>query len=293
MGTKNFFRQVKMLAALRIREDLRDAYRLDPDILDDTFVPAWVNTLSALEEFFSEDEREYLSEVKYSALPEDVRTLIQSLVADELHKLSAISQRVFATSIELPHKPQTWKLCKSLSVYTLPGGERSYFGGLVNRYKYPYRTLSEAERRQIEEQMTTAVSIFIKNELSQIGAFDVCIAPPSNNSHGINLPLRVCELLSERHSWLENINQVISRTRQIEPVKFKPENVKRSELKNLYQIEYVAGHVSQTGILVIDDVFTSGATSDELFDSLETAYPSLPKYLVTFTHTNELKKAKS
>lgn len=290
MGTKNFFRQVKNLAALRIREDLREAYRLDPDILDDTFVPAWVNALSALEEFFTEDECEYLSEVKYPALPEEVRTLIQYLVADELYKLSSISQRVFATSIELPQKPQTWKLCKSLSVYTLPGGERSYFGQLINTYKY--HRLSEDQRRKIEQDMAIAVSIFIKNELSPVGAFDACIAPPSNNSHGINLPLRVCELLSERHSWLADINQVISRTRQIEPVKFKPEDIKRAELKNLYQIDYVAGHVAQTGILVIDDVFTSGATSDELFDSLETAYPSLPKYLVTFTHTNELKKAK-
>lgn len=290
MGTKNFFRQVKTIAALRIREDLRDAYRLDPDILDDTFVPAWVNALSALEEFFSEDEREYLLEVKYSALPEEVRALIQSLVADELYKLSAISQRVFATSIELPQKPQTWKLCKSLSVYTLPGGERSYFGQLINSYKY--HSLREQQRRKIEQDLAIAVSIFIKNELSPLGAFDACISPPSNNSHGINLPLRVCELLSERHIWLENINQVISRTRKIEPVKFKPEDVKRAELKNLYQIDYVAGHIPQTGILVIDDVFTSGATSDELFDSLENAYPSLPKYLVTFTHTNELKKAK-
>jgi hypothetical protein len=292
MGTKSFFKQVKTVAALRIREDLREAYRLDPDILDDTFVPAWVNALSALEEFFTEDEREYLSEIKYAALPEEVRTLIQSLVADELYKLSAISQRVFATSIELPHKNQTWKLCKSLSVYTLPGGERSYFGGLVNRYKYSFRTLSETERRQIEEQMTIAVSIFVKNELSPIGAFDACISPPSNNSHGINLPMRVCELLSERHRWLADINQVISRTRQIEPVKFKTEDSKRAELKNLYQIDYVAGHIPQTGILVIDDVFTSGATSDEIFDSLENAYPSIPKFLVTFTHTNELKKAK-
>jgi hypothetical protein len=290
LGTKNFFRQVKTIAALRIREDLRDAYRLDPDILDDTFVPAWVNALSALEEFFSEDEREYLLEVKYSALPEEVRALIQSLVADELYKLSAISQRVFATSIELPQKPQTWKLCKSLSVYTLPGGERSYFGQLINSYKY--HSLREQQRRKIEQDLAIAVSIFIKNELSPLGAFDACISPPSNNSHGINLPLRVCELLSERHIWLENINQVISRTRKIEPVKFKPEDVKRAELKNLYQIDYVAGHIPQTGILVIDDVFTSGATSDELFDSLENAYPSLPKYLVTFTHTNELKKAK-
>lgn len=290
MGTKNFFRQVKTLAAQRIREDLREAYRLNPDILDDTFVPAWINALSALEEFFSEDEREYLSEVKFSALPEEVRALIQSLVADELYKLSAISQRVFATSIELPQKPQTWKLCRSLSVYTLPGGERSYFGQLINSYKY--HSLSEQQRRKIEQDLAIAVSIFIKNELSALGAFDACIAPPSNNSHGTNLPLRVCELLSERHIWLENINQVISRTRKIEPVKFKPEDVKRAELKNLYQIDYVAGHIPQTGILVIDDVFTSGATSDELFNSLENAYPSLPKYLVTFTHTNELKKAK-
>jgi hypothetical protein len=290
MGTKNFFRQVKNLAALRIREDLRDAYRLDPDILDDSFVPAWVHALSELGEVFTEDEREYLSDVKYSSLPEEVRTLIQSLVADEMHKLSVISQRVFATSIELPHKRQTWKLCKSLSVYTLPGGERSYFGQLINSYKY--HTLSEDQRRKIEQDMAIAVSIFVKNELSPLGAFDACIAPPSNNSHGINLPLRVCELLSERHSWLADLNQVISRTRQIEPVKFKPEDIKRAELKNLYQIDYVAGHVAQTGILVIDDVFTSGATSDELFNSLENAYPSLPKFLVTFTHTNELKKAK-
>jgi hypothetical protein len=290
MGTKSFFRQVKALASLRIREDLREAYRLNPDILDDSFVPSWVKALSEFEEFFTEDEREYLSDVKYSALPEEVRTLIQSLVADEMNKLSAISQRVFATSIELPHKLQTWKLCKSLSVYTLPGGERSYFGQLINSYKY--HMLSKEQRRKIELDMAIAVSIFIKNELSPLGAFDACIAPPSNNSHGINLPLRVCELLSERHSWLSNLNQVVSRTRHIEPVKFKPEGVKRAELKNLYQIDSASGPIPQKGILVIDDVFTSGATSDELFDSLENAYDPLPKFLVTFTHTNELKKAK-
>ena len=292
MGTKNFFRQVKTVAALRIREDLREAYRLDPDILDDTFVPAWVNALSALEEFFTEDEREYLSEIKYSALPEEVRTLIQSLVADELHKLSVISQRVFSTSIELPHRHLTWKLCKSLSVYTLPGGERSYFGGLINRYKYPYRKLSDMERRKIEEEMTIAVSIFIKNELAPLSEFDTCIAPPANNPEGINLPLRVCEQLSERHSWLSNLSSVVSRTRHIEPVKFKSEATKREELKGLYQIDYASGPIPQKGILVIDDVFTSGATSDELFSSLEGQYGSLPKFLVTFTHTNELIKAK-
>ena len=109
MGTKNFFKQVKTVAALRIREDLREAYRLDPDILDDSFVPAWVHSLSKLEEYFTEEEREYLSEVNYPALPAEVRTLIQFLVADELHKLNVITQRVFATSIELPHRHLTWK----------------------------------------------------------------------------------------------------------------------------------------------------------------------------------------
>ena len=234
-----------------------------------------------------------MSEVHYPALPAEVRTLIQFLVADELHKLSVISERVFATSIELPHRPLTWKICKSLSVYTLLGGERSYFGGLINRYKYPYRKLSEIERRTIEEEMTIAVSIYIKNEVSPVGEFDTCIAPPANNPEGINLPLRVCELLSERHGWLTNLSSVVSRTRQIEPIKFKSEATKREELKNLYKIDYASGPMPQKGILVIDDVFTSGATSDEVFKSLEIAYPALPKYLVTFTHTNELKKVKS
>jgi hypothetical protein len=148
------------------------------------------------------------------------------------------------------------------------------------------------ERRKIEEEMTIAVSIFIKNELAPVGEFDTCIAPPANNSEGINLPLRVCELLSDRHSWLSNLSSVVSRNRQIEPVKFKPEAKKREELKDLYQIDYASGPIPQKGILVIDDVFTSGATTDELFNSLEAQYGSLPKFLVTFTHTNELKKAK-
>lgn len=291
MGTKDFFERLKAIVAFRIRDDLREAYRLNPDILDDTFIPGWVNSIAGLENAFSEDERDYLSEVKYPALPEDIRALVQSLVADELYKLSKISQSVFATSIELPHKPKTWKLCQSLSVYKLPGGQRSYFGDLVYRYKYVH-SLSVAERKKIEEEVTIAVSIFIKNELSPLDRFDGCIAPPSNNPAGINLPLQVCELLSERHSWLENMNQVISRRRQIEPVKFKPEEVKRAELKGLYQIDNASGPIPQTGILVIDDVFTSGATSDELYNSLQEAYPSLPMYLLTFTYTNEVKKVK-
>ena len=195
----------------------------------------------------------------------------------------------------MPNDHKLWVKGFSLSVYS-----KSYdfyarkqdftdIGRTIHEYKY-YKNLDGARRIDAvafcERKM---IDFFDLNVVGSEIFFDSCIAVPSNNTAGISLPNEVGKNLARRFAWLQNCSELLVKNRELPVIKDIGESRSRIEaLRGAYSVSLSPLISNSKGILIIDDIYDSGATVREVARTLKKIYPDIPRYVFTFAHLKSL-----
>lgn len=195
----------------------------------------------------------------------------------------------------MPNDHKLWVKGFSLSVYS-----KSYdfyarkqdftdIGRTIHEYKY-YKNLDGA--RKIDAVAFCERKMIDFFDLNVVGSeifFDSCIAVPSNNSAGISLPSAVVKNLARRFSWLQNASELLAKTREVPVIKeISDPRVRIDALKGAYSVALSPSIFNSKGILIVDDIYDSGATVREVARTLKKVYPNVPRYVFTFAHLKSL-----
>lgn len=185
----------------------------------------------------------------------------------------------------LPNRGYEWDEGFSLGPYSSgPAHERTWEGDHVHRYKY--RTLKNAEREQIVDELSNRLLRVLWSVFRDKHPFAVCLAVPGNRG-GPSLPHEVCRTLSARYDWLTDCSSAIVKTRELGTVKPVSKRERSKYLSGAWQIDTqrLPLALAREGILVVDDVYDTGATMREMSRTLRRAFRREPRqYMVAITH---------
>lgn len=172
-------------------------------------------------------------------------------------------------------------------------------GQLIYDYKYkkykdcePTRNLDDFELNTIRErcfqEIFKHVKYFLDNYFPKhIREFNATIPIPPTGSNLKTIPYEICEKLQE--DGLLNYKDLV----QVTEIKFdegKLKNIAKFDRKeNTLKNKFVLGDTSKIehlkGILVIDDVYKTGATARRVLDIINSVAPDIPKYFLSVSFT--------
>jgi hypothetical protein len=195
----------------------------------------------------------------------------------------------------LPNKYGLWHWGVSLNTYSewselvdLPGSfakSNTEHGQAIHDFKYKSSSTGTTRSEEI-------VNFFfgeIRRVFEYLGKdhkdapFDLCIAPPMNLDGHPNLPLTLCARLANQYAWMQAGLRTIEKTRTGLVMKNTSRNEREAAVSGLYRARRNLGEGKVTGILIIDDVFETGSTVNEICRALEVTYPGIPRYVVALT----------
>ena len=192
--------------------------------------------------------------------------------------------------IILPNVNKLWTNGISLSLYSKswdPINREQDFtelGKLVSEFKYS-RSLSPQRGLDITRVFAEEVAKVLKLTAEKDShLFNSLIAIPPNRVNANSLPKAVAHELSEKFTWLINDSKYLVKNHEIAVIKNLPVEERAEMLRGAYSTdsEYDLGHL--TGFLVLDDIYQSGATLQEVCRTLKRAHPEVPRYVLTMTH---------
>lgn len=177
-------------------------------------------------------------------------------------------------------------------------------GSLIYDFKYRKRAnspkgepLTSIEIKEIQdksfEQIYKSTEYFINNYFPKhMREFDSVVAVPSTRGTLRTIPDEICTKLRDHDLiYLKDIIQVTDA--KIE--EGKTQNIhgfvnKAEKLKNKLTLGKTKGFGSIQGVLVIDDVYQTGATARRILEILNQIVPNVPKYFlaVAFTVLDEV-----
>jgi predicted amidophosphoribosyltransferase len=177
-------------------------------------------------------------------------------------------------------------------------------GQLIYDYKYKkyadgesVRILNEVELNEVRDksfqEVFRHVKYFLDNYFPRnIREFNATIPIPPTGSNLRTIPFEISEKLQE--DGLVNYRDLV----RVTDIKFEEEKLKNianfDKKKNTLKDKFVLGEANNierlTGILVIDDVYKTGATAKRVLDIINSVAPDIPKYFlsVSFTVLNEV-----
>ena len=185
----------------------------------------------------------------------------------------------------LPNRGYEWDEGYSLGPYTQgEHHERTWLGERINRYKY--WDLNKAERVQIGEEVSTRFLRVLWEVFGERRPFGVCLAIPGNRG-GPSLPHDMCHVLAHRYDWIVDASNAVIKNRELGTVKPVSKKDRAAHLSQAWSIEQtlLPLSVARRGILVIDDVYDTGATLREMSRTLRRAFQREPQqYMVALSH---------
>jgi predicted amidophosphoribosyltransferase len=84
--------------------------------------------------------------------------------------------------------------------------------------------------------------------------------------------------------YLTHATDALEKTRDGAVMKAVPLAERPSSVSMLYKTLPAKMMNPKHGLLVIDDVYDSGSTLEEVCRALQAEYPEIPKYVITLTH---------
>lgn len=186
----------------------------------------------------------------------------------------------------LPNRGYEWDGGYSLGPYTFgPQHQHTTLGESINRYKY--WNLEDAERAEIVEDLANRLLGVLWEVFPQARPFGVCLAVPGNRGSQFSLPRDMCEKLTARYDWLVDGSAAIERSPRLESLKTIPKKDRAEYVSGAWTInkKLLPRSVARAGILVIDDVYDTGATMREMSRTIRRAFQREPKhYMVALSH---------
>ena len=177
-------------------------------------------------------------------------------------------------------------------------------GQLIYDYKYKKYADGESERKlnDIElnqmrdrsfEEIFRHVKYFLDNYFPRnIREFNATIPIPPSGSKLRTIPFEISDKLQE--DGLINFQDLV-KVKEIKIEEGKLSNItnfdkKEDTLKKLFGLGDTKNIEHLTGVLIIDDVYKTGATARRVLDIINSVAPEIPKYFlsVSFTVLNEV-----
>ncbi len=195
----------------------------------------------------------------------------------------------------LTNKYGLWHWGVSLNTYSemseldeMPGTfvkSNTEHGQAIHEFKYKSTSISATKSQEIVDFFLGEIQrVFEQLEKDyQAPPFNLCIAPPMNLDGHPNLPLALCARLERQYAWLEVGYSVIEKTRNGVVMKNTDRREREVAISGLYRARKVTRESGVTGVLIIDDVFESGSTVNEICRALEATYPGIPRYVIALT----------
>jgi predicted amidophosphoribosyltransferase len=163
------------------------------------------------------------------------------------------------------------------------------YGKLVNDYKYESFKLDEeagkALRSSVMLDINEAVDYFLNGYFPHfIRNFDTVVAVPSSRGSTLTIQEEVCEHLRQSGVFVAK-NTVYVKSRTTEPTKNIVGMKKRlKSVETNYELGETIHLRKAKGLLLIDDIYETGATLRTTVALLNQVVPDIPKYFLTIAY---------
>lgn len=160
---------------------------------------------------------------------------------------------------------------------------------MVHDYKYQ-KWIKDSRKLEIVSACGNAIIEKLKLQQSIISEnYNCLISVPPNVNSKISLPREVAAYLSSKFSWLNDCSDSIRKIKELPPIKNITDDAEKSELlRGAYQVDSLSIPKNVKGFLIVDDIFSSGATLREISRTLKRVFPEIPIYVITLTHLKKV-----
>ena len=165
------------------------------------------------------------------------------------------------------------------------------YGKLVHDYKYESFKSSESSgkslRSSIMLEINTSVDYFLNGYFpSTRRDFDMVVAVPSSRGSASTIQSEIC-----RHLVQEGFQEAVGSVHVKEKGRAATKNIPglQARLKSVgarYELGSLGNLQNAKGLLLIDDIYQTGATLRTTVEILNAVVPAIPKYFLTVTYIN-------
>ena len=181
-----------------------------------------------------------------------------------------------------PYGRQPWKVGWALSEYSGSVAHDTRMGRLVNTAKYGSRPY--AVRLKAADETAERLMSFINYLGDSHFQFDACITAPSHSLKELDLAEHLCKRISAGFGALDLSPLLFGRS-QVQPMKSIPTPEARvRQLDESLKLNVSDMRDSPRAVLIVDDVFESGATATVIARNIAAAWPQARIEVVTATH---------
>jgi len=162
------------------------------------------------------------------------------------------------------------------------GQDFTDLGKAVHKYKY-YKNLTSQERDKILTFCVEHVKQAFQKNFGQALPFNFLVAVPPNRMDSNSLPpLIVKSLAGQSGGALIDASKLLTKKKEIPVLKNLDSTEKAKALEDAYFFNPNLPD-QRRGILIVDDIFDSGATLRFVARAINGSYPDVPRYVLTLT----------
>jgi hypothetical protein len=197
-------------------------------------------------------------------------------------------------NIECPHPLNSretsslWIEGWALSKYSFEPYKKTRIGGLIKKIKYSKsKDYSIAQRSSDAKIISDEIIEMIKwlydpRDLP----FDLCICPPSHEMKPLDLPDFICKSISGgsiRYGEKTLVERIPLTT-----IKAGPKEDRSNKLVNNFVFDCPQDLYPSKGVLIIDDVFDTGATMTGVSRAVSAQFPKIPRFIITAAYIGHM-----
>ena len=161
----------------------------------------------------------------------------------------------------------------------------AFFGRLINGLKYQ-SSLPSGNWHGLSRNLAEQVSRFITKK--GLGIFDVCVVITSNRPGATSVMRTVAEYLGQ-HEQVRRVESLAKRS-PIKVIKGLPPEQRSFELAGKFVVPPGSGLKQAARILILDDVFDTGATLREVAKTVRADAPRAKIVAITATYLRDPKE---
>ncbi len=181
-----------------------------------------------------------------------------------------------------PYGRHPWAEGWSMSEYSGASAHDTRMGRLVNTAKYgqtPY-----AVRLKAADEIAERMMSFITDLGDSSFQFDACVTAPSHSPKALDLAKHLCERVSLGFGALD-LSPLLSERVPVQPMKsISTPEARLHQLGQSLKLNATDMRYSPRAVLIVDDVFESGATATVIARIIAAAWPQARIEVITATH---------
>lgn len=184
-------------------------------------------------------------------------------------------------------KSKYWIEGYAISMYSrgydfLSGQDFTELGEAIYKFKY-YKNLAIQDRDRIQDLCVRSLKRAIGEKFGENLPFNFVVAVPANRLNSHSLPPLIAKDIAGRSAGaLLEVGKSLVKQKEIPVLKNLDNDEKSRALLDAYIFKPTLPEPKK-GILIIDDIYDSGATLRSVARAINATYPDLPKYVMTLT----------